>query len=134
MSEVSDDELLERAWAVLENAHSPYSRLRVGAALRARDGRVFCGCNVENASFGLTICAERTAVGSAVAEGVQEFDRIAIVSDAPTLLMPCGACRQVLSEFAPDLRVIVASWDGERVELSLEELLPRSFRPSDLES
>ena len=87
MSEASDEELLQQAWAVLENAHSPYSKMRVGAALRARDGRVFAGCNVENASFGLTICAERTAIGNAVAAGVKEFDSVAIVSDAGALLM-----------------------------------------------
>lgn len=134
MSEASDEELLEKAWSVLENAHSPYSKLRVGAALRARDGRVFSGCNVENASFGLTICAERTAIGSAVSEGVTEFEAIAIVSDAGTLLMPCGACRQVLAEFAPDLKVIVGARDGARSEVALTELLPSSFRPSDLDS
>ena len=134
MSEASDEELLQQAWAVLENAHSPYSKMRVGAALRARDGRVFAGCNVENASFGLTICAERTAIGNAVAGGVKEFDSVAIVSDAGALLMPCGACRQVLSEFAPGLRVILAARNGERTEVSLDELLPRSFRPSDLDS
>ena len=134
MSETTDTELLRSAWEVLENAHSPYSKLRVGAALRTSDGRIFRGCNVENASYGLTICAERTAIGAAIAEGARTFETVAIVSDADSLLMPCGACRQALMEFAPDLRVLVEARDGERCEVRLEELLPRSFRPSDLDS
>jgi len=132
MSETNDAELLRAAWDVLEQSYSPYSKMRVGAALRTRDGRTFSGCNVENASFGLTVCAERSAIGVAVASGVREFETIAIVSDGERALMPCGACRQVLLEFSPDLRILVESRDGERKELPLSELLPNSFRPSDL--
>lgn len=132
MSETSDTELLREAWAVQEQSYSPYSKMRVGAALRTPDGRTFCGCNVENASFGLTVCAERSAISAAVAAGVREFESIAIVSDGDRALMPCGACRQVLSEFSPELRILVESRDGERKELTMSELLPNSFRPSDL--
>jgi cytidine deaminase len=132
MSETNDSELLRQAWDVLENSYSPYSKMRVGAVLRARDGQVFAGCNVENASFGLTVCAERSAISAAVGLGVREFESIAIVSDGKAPLMPCGACRQVLLEFAPELRVLVESRDGERVETTLQALLPSSFRPGDL--
>ena len=127
-----DEALVEAARAVLENAHAPYSGLRVGAALLTADGRIFNGCNVENASFGLTLCAERTAVCKAVSEGERDLAAIAIVSSAKQVLMPCGACRQVLMEFAPNLRVILQGEGTERTEVTLTELLPHSFRPSDL--
>jgi len=117
---------------VLRHAHSPYSRIQVGAALRTRDGRTFTGCNVENASYGLTLCAERAAVVKAVSEGARDFAAIAIATSLPQALMPCGACRQVLHEFAPALRVLVVGADGRRVETSLAELLPDAFGPSDL--
>jgi cytidine deaminase len=116
----------------MARAYSPYSRVRVGAALRAADGRVFAGCNVENASYGLTLCAERCAVARAVADGARRFTAIAIVSDAPGTLMPCGACRQTLHEFAPRLRVLLG---GPRVsgrETTLPALLPDAFGPRDL--
>lgn len=134
MNETSETELLREAWNVLEQSYSPYSKMRVGAVLRSPDGRTFSGCNVENASFGLTVCAERSAISAAVAQGVREFDVIAIVSDGDRALMPCGACRQVLLEFAPELRILVESRDGHRVELPLSELLPNSFKPGDLGS
>ena len=132
MSETSDSELLREAWNVLEQSYSPYSRMRVGAALRGTDGKTYRGCNVENASFGLTVCAERSAISAAVSAGVRTFDEIAIVSDGKRALMPCGACRQVLLEFAPELRCLIESRDGVRRELTLSELLPDSFRPADL--
>lgn len=131
-SDARDDELVAAATAVLRHAHSPYSRIRVGAALRARDGRTFTGCNVENASYGLTLCAERAAVVKAVSEGAREFDSIAIATSLAPALMPCGACRQVLFEFAPSLRVVVVGTDGRRVETTLAELLPTAFGPADL--
>jgi cytidine deaminase len=127
-----DDVLVAAATAVLRHAHSPYSRIQVGAALRTRDGRTFTGCNVENASYGLTLCAERAAVVKAVSEGARDFAAIAIATSLPQALMPCGACRQVLFEFAPALRVLVVGADGRRVETSLAELLPDAFGPSDL--
>ncbi len=131
-SEAADDELVEHAVRVRENAHSPYSKIRVGAALRSKDGRIFTGCNVENASYGLTLCAERSAVVKAVSEGVREFTAIAITTNRENALMPCGACRQVLFEFAPKLRVLVVGTSGKRREISLDQLLPEAFRPSDL--
>lgn len=127
---VSDDALLQLACEAMKRSYSPYSGYPVGAALLCADGRVFQGCNIENASFGLTNCAERTAVFKAVSEGATEFTAIAIASkvSAP---WPCGACRQVLNEFAPDIRVLVI-WDGGQDEMSLKELLPHGFGPKDL--
>ena len=131
-SDGDDDELVKRALAVLPNAYSPYSKIQVGAALRSSDGRVFSGCNVENASYGLTLCAERSAIMKAVSEGAREFTAIAITTNRESALMPCGACRQVLSEFAPKLRILVVGTNKKRREISLEALLPEAFKPSDL--
>jgi cytidine deaminase len=128
-----DDELLAQARAVAQHAHSPYSGVRVGAALRGVDGRVFVGCNVENASYGLTICAERAAVLRAVAEGCTRFARIAIWSSLPHAFPPCGACRQVLAEFGLELGVIIgADGAGDRVKTTLGALLPFAMGPGDL--
>ncbi|MEO8353379.1 MAG: cytidine deaminase [Chthoniobacteraceae bacterium] len=118
-------DLLEAAKASRENAYAPYSKFTVGAAIRARDGRIFSGCNVENLSFGLTICAERNAVFAAVAAGVRDFSSIAIVADSKTPVTPCGACRQVLAEFNLDLEICCANLEGERFESTLAALLPR---------
>lgn len=126
-----DEELLRRAREALKNAYAPYSRYRVGACILAADGRMFCGCNVENASYGLTICAERGAVMAAVASGAREFTRIAIVSEG-SLPWPCGACRQVLREFAPDIEVLVQDSEGNTHRATLSELLPMSFGPESL--
>lgn len=131
-SDLVDDELAQRAAEALTHAYSPYSRLRVGAALRAVDGRIFTGCNVENASFGLTSCAERTALVKAVSEGAREFDALAVASEGERPLMPCGACRQMLSEFAPNLRIVIASSGGGTRETFLHDLLPHAFGPSDV--
>ncbi len=128
---VSDDTLRSLALAAMERSYSPYSHFRVGAALLCADGRIFQGCNVENASFGLTNCAERTAVFKAVSEGAREFTAIAIAAEG-TPPWPCGACRQVLNEFAPDIRVLI-TWDGHTDEASLSALLPHGFGPKDLE-
>ena len=122
--------LVAAAREAAANAHCPYSRYRVGAALVAADGRVFRGCNVENASYGLTLCAERNAIATAVAEGCREFRALAIAGgtpDAPAL--PCGACRQVMAEFCgPDVPVVVAALaDGEPATYRLADLLPHSF-------
>lgn len=125
-----DSVLLEMAREAMTRSYSPYSSYPVGAALHSTDGRIFTGCNVENASFGLTNCAERTAVFKAVSEGTRSFDVLAIA--AKTKAWPCGACRQVLNEFAPDLRILV-TWDGNVEEKTLRELLPEGFGPHSME-
>jgi cytidine deaminase len=124
---MNSNELIEAATEALENAHAPYSNYKVGAALLCADGSIFTGCNVENASFGLTNCAERTAVFSAIAAGQKNFTAIAIVSSSEPTPFPCGACRQVLSEFCgPDFPVHIKSSAG--IETTrLGELLPHSF-------
>ncbi len=118
--------LILDARAAREHAYAPYSRFAVGAALRTRTGRVFRGCNVENLSYGLTICAERNALFAAVAAGEREFDAIAIVADSKEPVTPCGACRQVLAEFALDLAVTSATLEGATFESSVRNLLPRA--------
>jgi cytidine deaminase len=118
------DSLVDAAWSAREQAYAPYSTFAVGAALLAADGRIFVGCNVENLSFGLSNCAERVAVAAAVAAGGREFLAVAVVADTDVPVSPCGACRQVLSEFGVG-RVMVAN-RGERLEFGLEELLPRA--------
>jgi cytidine deaminase len=118
------DALVTAAWEARERAYAPYSQFFVGAALLAADGRVFVGCNVENISYGLTNCAERVAVGAAVAAGVREFTAVAVVADTGVPISPCGACRQVLAEFGVPL-VILAN-RKESLEFGMEELLPRA--------
>ena len=128
---VTDATLLALAREAMKRSYSPYSHYPVGAALLCADGRIFQGCNIENASFGLTNCAERTAIFKAVSEGAEELTAIAIAStiSAP---WPCGACRQVLNEFAPDIRVLV-TWNGGQDEMYLDQLLPHGFGPKSLE-
>jgi cytidine deaminase len=118
------DKLVAAAWRAREVAYAPYSNFAVGAALLALDGRIFMGCNVENISYGLTNCAERVAIGAAVAAGVREFIAVAVVADTGVPISPCGACRQVLAEFGVP-RVMLAN-RIERVEFRMEELLPRA--------
>jgi cytidine deaminase len=125
-----DRELVERACTARERAHAPYSGFRVGAALRAVDGSLHVGVNVENVSFGLSVCAERHAVAAAVAAGVRDLAALAICGDGEEPTSPCGACRQVLHEFAPDLRVIMVGAAGAAgpVEIAnLADLLPGAF-------
>lgn len=117
------DHLVELAWSARLNAHAPYSRFQVGAALLSADGRVFTGCNVENLSYGLTMCAERVAVGTAVAAGVARFQAVVVVADTTVPISPCGACRQVLAEFGVPRVLLVNRTD--RLEFSMEQLLPR---------
>lgn len=128
---VTDETLLALAREAMTRSYSPYSNFPVGAALLCEDGRIYQGCNIENASFGLTNCAERTAVFKAISEGASGFTTIAIASKkvAP---WPCGACRQVLNEFAPGIRVIVTWGDGQVDEMMLSELLPHGFGPKDV--
>lgn len=118
------DALVEAAWQAREHAHAPYSNFAVGAALLAVDGRIFTGCNVENLSYGLTICAERVAIGTAVAAGVRDFLALAVVADTAVPVSPCGACRQVMAEFGVP-RALLAN-RTERLKFTLEQLLPRA--------
>ena len=110
---------------VAKRAYAPYSRFHVGAVLVGKDGRTFAGCNVENISFGLTICAERNAVFAAVAAGCREFEKIVITADTELPASPCGACRQVLAEFNPDLEVVLSNFRGQTETFRLSQLLPR---------
>jgi len=121
------DHLICIATQTRDNAHAPFSNFRVGAALRATSGRIFGGCNIENATYGLTICAERVAVFKAISEGHRVFARIAIVADTPTLTPPCGACRQILWEFGGDLEVILANLSAEQSTHRLKALLTHPF-------
>ena len=129
--QVSDEALLALARAAMKRSYSPYSKYKVGAALLCADGRVFQGCNIENASFGLTNCAERTAMFKAISEGATEFTTIAIAAEG-SAPWPCGACRQVLNEFAPGIRVMVTWGDSQVDEAPLTALLPHGFGPKDL--
>jgi cytidine deaminase len=115
-----------------EKAHAPYSKFKVGAALRARDGAVVTGCNVENASYGLTMCAERVAVFKAVSEGIREFDAVAVVADSPRLAPPCGPCRQILWEFCGDIWVHLEDMKGHKRTFKMSELMPYPFDDKNL--
>ena len=127
-----DEELIRVASLARQRAHAPYSKYKVGAAIRTKRNKVHSGPNVETASYGLTVCAERTAAFAAVNAGDTAFDAIAIVIDDERLPTPCGACRQVLAEFSPDMRVILATAGGKRKITTLGELLPDPFLPDNL--
>lgn len=124
-------ELRSVAVRAMENAYAPYSGFRVGAALEASDGRVFGGCNVENSSYPVTVCAERTAIGAAITAGARSFIRVYIVSSGMSAASPCGACRQALAEFGLDLEVVSEGQGGEVATWSLRELLPHAFMLRD---
>ena len=129
---MTHEELKATAVAMLDRAYVPYSHFPVGAALECSDGTVFTGCNIENASYTPTICAERTAVSKAVSEGHRDFVRIVIAGRSEDFCVPCGVCRQVLREFAPDLEIICLNGTGEERVFTLPELLPNSFGPEYL--
>jgi cytidine deaminase len=122
--------LIEAALKAREMAHAPFSNFRVGAALEDDSGRIHTGCNIENATYGLTVCAERVAVFKAISEGARSFRRIAIASDSAVLTPPCGACRQILWEFCGDVEVVLADPRGRTETLRLRDLLPRPFDAS----
>ena len=127
---MTDFELLNLAKAAALNAYSPYSKFKVGCALLAKDGRVFCGCNIENSSYPATICAERVAMSKAISEGVTEFRKIAIVGgedDFSTPCMPCGICRQFISEFCKGDMLFLFENHGEILKMTLDDLMPNRF-------
>ena len=126
------DPLVEAALRARQNAHAPFSHFQVGAGLEDSAGRIHTGCNVENASYGLTLCAERVAVFKAVSEGARQFRRVAVVADTDTLTPPCGACRQILWEFCGDAELVLANLQGKTEILRLKDLLPRPFDASFL--
>lgn len=130
---MSDYELLiNAATKARENAHAAFSNFRVGAALRASSGRIFGGCNVENATYGLTVCAERVAILKAISEGERGFDAMAVVTDTDSLTPPCGACRQLIWEFCGDIPVILANLKGKMEVIPMRELFPKPFDASSL--
>ena len=130
---MTERELVDKAIAMLNRSYVPYSKFPVGAALECADGTVFTGCNVENAAYGSTICAERTALVKAVSEGHRDdFAALAVAGRSADYCWPCGACRQMLREFAPSLRLLVARGDGAFQTVSLAELLPHGFGPKAL--
>ncbi len=129
---MTHQELAEKAYEMLEKSYCPYSNFPVGAALLCADGRVFTGCNVENAAYGSCICAERPALVKAVSEGCREFVSLAVVGRSEDFCWPCGSCRQMLREFAPKLEIVVGNGKKELVVTTLEELLPHSFGPESL--
>ena len=126
------DPLASAALAARENAHAPYSHFRVGAAIEDSNGRVHTGCNVENATYGLTLCAERVAVFKAISEGARKFRRIAIAADTEALTPPCGACRQILWEFCGDIEITLLNPRGKTETVQLTDLFPRAFDASYL--
>ena len=126
MSSVEEQAIAEAAKA-MRNSYSPYSKFKVGAALVSTDDRIFAGTNVENASYGLTICAERSAIFSAVSSGVTEFKLLVLVSESDKCILPCGACLQVLSEFCFDLEILSINKSGQRQRTSLKKIFPHRF-------
>jgi cytidine deaminase len=131
MDQVQIDQLVAAAQEVRTNAHAPYSGYQVGAAVLTTDGEIFAGCNVENASYGLSVCAERHAIAVAVAAGHTTFDGVAVVTSSSPAASPCGACRQVLAEFG-DFPVILADLGGDQRMTTVLELLPLPFLPESL--
>ncbi len=126
------NKLVEAARSARANAHAPYSKFRVGAAVECADGRIFTGCNVENATYGLSVCAERVAVWKAISEGAREFTRVAVCAGTSQLTPPCGACRQILWEFCGDVEVVLSNLAGSTETLRLSTLFPRAFDASFL--
>ena len=126
-------DLVKKAKQARERAFAPFSNFKVGAALQSSGGEIFTGCNVENASYGLTMCAERVAIFKAISEGVSHFTKICVVADTETLTPPCGACRQIIWEFCGDIPVILSNLSGETETFQMSELLPKAFDAKVLE-
>src|SRR5438445_13448609 len=126
------DALIAAATKVRENAHAKFSNFKLGAALHSPSGKIFTGCNVENATYGLTLCAERVSIFKAISEGERQFDSIAVVTDTDALTPPCGACRQIIWEFCGDIPVVLVNLAGRREELAMRDLFPRAFDGSFL--
>jgi cytidine deaminase len=126
------DELEAAALKVRENAHAPFSKFKVGAAIEDVEGRIFTGCNVENATYGLTLCAERVAVFKAISEGARKFRRVAVAADTDVLTPPCGACRQILWEFCGDVEITLVNLHGKTEKFQMKDLFPRPFDASFL--
>lgn len=125
--ENKEKELIKAAVRVRENAHAPFSNFKVGAALMTKNGKIYTGCNIENATYGLTICAERNAIFKAISEGEKDFETISVVADTDKLTPPCGACRQIIWEFCGDVPVILANLNGNSETVMMKELFPRAF-------
>jgi cytidine deaminase len=123
----SENELIKTATAARLRSVAPFSKFLVGAALRTKDGKVFTGCNVESASYGLTVCAERVAIWKALSEGEHDFTDLAIVADTDQLTPPCGTCRQIIWEFAKHAKIVLANLNGQREEVDIVHLLPKAF-------
>jgi cytidine deaminase len=121
------DKLITAAIAVREKAYAPFSNFKVGAAVLTKAGKIYTGCNVESASFGLTVCAERVAIWKAVSEGEREFAHVVVVANTEELTPPCGVCRQIIWEFCGDSEITFANLKGKRETLRMKELLPRAF-------
>ncbi len=126
------DPLIAAAKRARENAHAKFSNFKVGAALRTTSGKIYGGCNVENATYGLTVCAERVAIFKAISEGERNFDAIAVVTDADTLTPPCGACRQLIWEFCGDVPVVMSNLSGKVETVGMSSLFPKPFDSSNL--
>ncbi|HEV7699783.1 MAG TPA: cytidine deaminase [Pyrinomonadaceae bacterium] len=129
----SDQELIDAATAVRENSYAPFSKFKVGSALETDDGEIIVGSNVESASYGLTVCAERVAVWNAISQGKRKIKRIAVVADTQNLTPPCGVCRQIIWEFGGDIPVIFANLNGKVETVQMRDLLPRAFDTKFLE-
>jgi cytidine deaminase len=124
---ITDNELVESARAVRENAYAPFSEFKVGAALLSDDGEIITGSNVESASYGLTVCAERVAVWNAISQGKRKITKLAVVADTEDLTPPCGVCRQIIWEFGGDIPVIFSNLNGKTETVQMKDLLPRAF-------
>lgn len=130
---IKTENLIEAARKARENAVAPYSNFKVGAAVETAGGKIFTGCNVENASYGLTVCAERVAIWKALSEGEREFANLAVVADTAELTPPCGACRQIIWEFCGDVEITLANLQGKNEMVKMNQLLPRAFGSEFLE-